>query len=119
MRDIMRMIATTIIWSVFIAVAGVSLTVNTGPVSNMNGGEIVALVTVLMIGVIAMTYAIWHGGFQRGRADDFASPARLSKPKRTRQDRISRLIDDLEDDEIYELEALLLDRERGERTQQR
>lgn len=117
MREIIRIIATTIIWSVFLAVVGVSLTGVTGPISQMNGGEVVALMTVLMAGAVAMTYAIWHSGFQREHADDYA--ARLSKSKRARPDRISRLIDDLEDEEIYELEALLLDRERSERTQQR
>lgn len=117
MRDIVRIMATTIIWGVFLAVVGVSLTGVTGPISQMNGGEVVALITVLMAGAVAMTYAIWHSGFHSGQGDDYAG--RLAKSKRARPDRISRLIDDLEDEEIYELEALLLDRERSERMQQR
>lgn len=118
MRDIMRMIATTIIWGAFISVVGVTLSMSTGPVSRMNGGEIVGMVAVLMIGVVSMTYAIWHNGFQRGQFDTDREYERRSKPKRTTsgyQNRVSRLIDSLDDDDIYELEALLLDRERDSR----
>lgn len=118
MRELMRLIATVSIWGAFAAVAGVALTGVTGPVSNMNGGEIVALMAVLMTGVIAITYAVWHSGFSVGRAENNASlrsiPSR-SKSKRMHEDRVGRLIDDLDDDEIYELETLLLARDREAR----
>ncbi len=84
----------------------------------MNGGEIVGMVAVLMVGVVSMTYAIWHNGFQRGQFDNDREYERRSKLKRTTsgyQNRVSRLIDSLDDDDIYELEALLLDRERESR----
>jgi len=116
MRDMMRMIATTIIWGAFISVVGVTLTMVTGPVSRMNGGEILGLTAVLMLGAVAMTYAIWHNGFQRGQFDDYrdhyAREAKLKRgPRGANQDRVARLIDTLDDEDIYELEALLLDRE--------
>jgi len=118
MRDIMRTIATTIIWGAFISVAGVTLTMTTGPISKMSGAEVVGLMTVLMVGAVSMTYAIWHNGFQRGQFDTDREYDRRSKLKRSTtgyQNRVSRLIDSLDDDDIYELEALLLDRERESR----
>ena len=121
MRDVMRLIATTIIWGVFAAIAGVILTGPTGPSAAMNGGELVALMTIFMIGVIAVTYAVWHNGFNLGRAEphNTAADRPRSKYKRTHDDRVGRLIDDLDDDEIYELEALLLARDREAREQGR
>ena len=121
MRDLMRLIATTIIWGVLMAVTGVMLTVNsdTGPISRMNGGEIVAMLAILMTGAVAMTYAMWHSGFQRGQLGDYSSKSQhrdeqINKQKRQQQGRIERLIAELDDDDIYELEARLLAREEEE-----
>lgn len=118
MREMMRLIATIIIWSAFITVAGVSLSAVTGPVANMNGGEIIGLMAVLMTGAIAMTYAVWHSGFQRAE-DTQSARERLSKPKRAGRTRVERLIEDLEDEEIYRLEELLLGRDQSRDQQQR
>lgn len=116
MRETMRLIATTIIWGVFIAVAGVTLSSVTGPVATMNGGEIIGMMAIFMAGAIAMTYAIWHNGFTVGRAESYeSSRERLSKLKRSGRDRVERLIDDLDDDEIYRLEELLLGRDQEAR----
>ncbi len=119
MREIMRLIATTIIWGAFISVAGISLTGVTGPIAQMNGGEVVALMAIFMSGAIAMTYAVWHSGFNVGRAGDYAGSEGRGKAKRSYPDRVERLIEELDDDMVYELEALLLarDREARERSQ--
>ncbi len=120
MRDILRLITTATIWGAMIAVIGVVLVSTTGPASRMNGGEIIGLVAIFMAGAIATTYAVWHGGFNIGRAEAYhASRARLNKPKRAGRDRVERLIEDLEDDEIYRLEELLLGRDQERETQQR
>lgn len=112
MREIMRLIATTIIWGAFISVAGITLSNNAGPAANMNGGEIVALMAIFMSGAVAMTYAVWHNGFNVGHSGNHAG---RGKAKRTYPDRVDRLIEDLDDDTIYELEALLLARDREAR----
>ena len=119
MRDILRLIATTIIWGAFIAVTGVTMSTATGPVSRMNGGEIIGLMAVLMLGAMATTYAVWHSGFQRGHINDTHSAQTAGKAKRSRHDRIARLLAELEDDEVYDLEALILAREEEARHQQR
>ncbi len=117
MRDFMRLITTLIIWGAFVPVVGVILSSPAGgAIDRMNGGEIIALMAILTSGAVAMTYAVWHSGFQRGQFGDYqhtrsSAPATLSKVKRDPQGRIERLVEALDDDEIYELEALLLARE--------
>lgn len=119
MREFLRLVATTIIWSVFLAIVGVSLSTTIGPITQMNGGEIVALVAILMVGAVAMTYAVWHSGFQlTPYRDSDGLPARSAKPKRNAADRIERLIAELDDDEIYRLESLLLGEERSAQRRQ-
>lgn len=125
MRDFFRLITTVIIWGAFVPVVGVILSSPAGgAIERMNGGEIIALVAILTAGAVAMTYAVWHSGFQRGQFGDYqraqsSEPANRSKTKRSPQDRVERLVDALDDDEIYELESLLLAREQEMQRQQR
>jgi hypothetical protein len=121
MRETMRLIATVIIWGAMVPVIGIILGTTSGPASRMNGGEIIGLIAIFMAGAIAMTYAVWHSGFNIGRAEDYgaSSRERLGKSKRAGRDRVEHLIDDLEDDEIYRLEELLLDRDKEARQRDR
>jgi hypothetical protein len=99
-----RAIATGLIW---IAFAGISVSILTSPTSVVAGSPAAAFGVVLVFAIAAVisTAAMWTAG------QDQPSEARLAKAKRVQRSRVDRLIEELDDDEIYELEARLLSRE--------
>lgn len=101
-----RLITTLIIWLVF----AISLTMMvTLPSSGIfQASEVIVVTFILSLAVVAAisTLGVWG---VLGHADDDA--ARRGKGKRSLASRVERLVDDLDDDEVYELEALLLNRE--------
>lgn len=91
MADIGRLAATVVIWLALVVIliaAGVT------------GGDMVALSLILGIGATVSTGVIWSSGQPKGDAFALAR-----KGKRT--DRLSRLVDTMDEDEIYDLEDLL------------
>lgn len=105
-----RAAATIAIWMIFAVLLGSLLTSSTGAIANASGGNVLAVVIVLSIAAAGSTIAIWESG------KESTSESRIpSKAKRTRRQRIERLMDSLEDDEIYELQSLLLAREDDDR----
>lgn len=109
MREMMRLIATLTIWVVFATVMGVTMTNATGPIANANGGEITGIVALMAAAATISTVAIWYGTNRPETRDSSVNVAR-GKIKRVERDRVGRLIDTLDEDEIYDLEALLLAR---------
>ncbi len=109
MRDFWRLNVITI-WGMLTLVMIFTITSATGPIANADGGQVTAIVTVLAIAATIGTAAIWRGGSGEDHHDEAAHVAR-GKIKRAGRDRIERLIQSLDDDEIYDLEALLLARE--------
>ena len=111
MRDMMRLIATLTIWVVFATVMGVALSSPTGPLNNADGGQITGIVAIMAAAATISTIAVWTAARQDSTARNRAIPvARGKKIKRVERDRVERLIESLDDDEIYDLEALLLSR---------
>jgi hypothetical protein len=119
MREMVRLIATLTIWVVFATVMGVTLSSPTGPLNNANGGEITGIVAVMAAAATISTIAVWTTGKRDESRDSREIPIARGKPKRIERDRVERLIESLDDDEIYDLEALLLSRhdESGAREQ--
>jgi hypothetical protein len=109
MREMMRLIATLTIWVVFATVMGVTMTNATGPIAKANGGEIIGIVALMAAAATISTVVIWYGTNRPETRDSSVNVAR-SKIKRVERDRVERLIDTLNEDEIYDLEALLLAR---------
>lgn len=105
MRDVARTITTVIIWAVMMGVITALLTTPTGAISNADGAEAFGIVFVLAAAAVVSTAMIWFAGSR-----DVAAVSR-GKAKRRGRDRVARLVEDLDDDEVYELEALLLARE--------
>ncbi|MBN1563525.1 MAG: hypothetical protein JXA10_06795 [Anaerolineae bacterium] len=73
---------------------------------------IIALTTIiigLMVTVANSTMAIW--GFQSDEKPADNDQASRAKTKNIERSRVERLIEDLNDDEIYDLETLLLARD--------
>jgi len=103
MRDIMRFVSTLFIWGMAggIMLASVIATNNTG-----NAGILVPLVLFLSIAAAISTVGVWMGA-QSHPGDD----SLRSKGKRAPSRRVERLVAELDDDEIYDLEALLLARD--------
>lgn len=111
MRDIMRFVSTLFIWGMAggIMLASVIATNNTG-----NSGILVPLVLFLSIAAAISTVGVWMGA-QSHPGDDSLH----SKGKRVPSRRVERLIAELDDDEIYDLEALLLARDDAAERSQR
>ncbi len=119
MRDMMRLIATLTIWVVFATVMGVTLNSPTGALNNANGGEITGVVAIMAAAATICTVAIWAAAKNEGARDSRSIPIARGKTKRVERDRVERLIETLDDDEIYDLEALLLSRHEDSDVQKR
>lgn len=107
-----RLIAVLLIWSGFVAVTISLLTSATGPIADAGGGTLFGIVMVVAIAALGSTAIVWNA--PQGDAARADRPARLAKAKRQAPRRMSELIEVLDDDEIYDLETLLLERARRE-----
>ncbi len=111
MRDSTRLLATLIIWGAFTTIIGIigGLLAASNETIDMAGAIILLIVVLSLMALVGSSMqAVWNA--QSGHAEDDES-ARLAKAKRTGSRRVERLIESLDDDEIYDLEALLLSRE--------
>ncbi len=106
MRDSSRVFATLIIWVALASLLGGLLTTPTGAITNADGVEVFGIVLVLTIAGVFSTGMVWFAG----RGDQHVSSS-SAKAKNRRSNRAERLIQSLDDDEIYDLEALLLARD--------
>jgi hypothetical protein len=114
MRDMGRILATTIIWVALLILLGWLLTTPVGAVANANSATILGIVVVLGVLAMLITGLVWEGGIVPRRAD--ADQRALGgKRKRRQEERVARLLDELSDEEVYELEALLLHEARAGR----
>ena len=107
MKDDTRMIATAVIWSAFTIIMGLiaaALIFTNAELDTIGIGALLAIVIGLMMTVANSTMAIW--GFKPEETED--DKVRRAKSKNIERNRVERLIADLDDDEIYDLEALLL-----------
>ena len=95
-RDLLRLITTAIIW---FSVAGMVIA------GGITSGDTVPLAFILGIGATISTGVIWDSAKYDAKIDD-------SKAKRT--NRVTRLVDNLDEDEVLEL-ADLLDARRDDR----
>lgn len=109
MRELARLITTMFIWGMAGGIMLAALLSN-----NVQGGTIIPLVMFLSLGAAVSTIGIWVASLRSE-----AGEAMRSKSKRVQSNRVQRLINDLDDDEIYDLEALLLARERPHERSQR
>jgi len=135
MRDTARILATMIIWVALLILLGGLLFMPTGVIARGNSATILHIVDyyfsasqhaiarassatilgiVVALGMMAamITAVVWQGGTTPRRADDRALGG---KRKRLQGDRVARLLDELSDEEVYELEALLLHEARAKR----
>ncbi|MCL4239024.1 MAG: hypothetical protein KJ047_12325 [Anaerolineae bacterium] len=112
MNDTGRIVATTIIWVGLMALLGGLLTTSVGAIANANSATVLGIVIVLSVMAVIITAVVWHDGASSHRADNRALSG---KRKRLQGDRVARLLDELSDEEVYELEALLLHEARAER----
>jgi hypothetical protein len=71
-----------------------------------------ALVVVIIAGAVSATRAVWQAVREIAAQEKAASTA---KAKRSHRNRIERLIESLDDEDIYDLETLLQNREQSRR----
>ena len=114
MGDTGRIVATTIIWVTLVILLGGLFTTQVGAIANANSAAILGIVIVLGLMAAMMTVVVWQGGIVPHRSDA-DNRAWRGKRKRLQGDRVARLLDELSDEEVYELEALLLHEARAER----
>ena len=108
MKDTTRLLATLIIWGAFTIIIGIIGGLLAASHATLNGVDtIVLLIIVLSLMALVGTsmQAVWTATTNSANQDD---DARLAKAKRVGSRRVERLIEQLDDDEIYDLEALLL-----------
>jgi hypothetical protein len=110
MRDSTRLLATIVIWGAFTIVVGIMgsiLIAVHGHIDWTSGAALFMLAWLLMKLVRISTQTVW-GVDPEAKEDE---PTRSAKAKRIGSRRVERLIESLDDDEIYDLETLLLSRE--------
>jgi hypothetical protein len=113
MRENARLTATLVIWIIFAIMTSAMLTSATGPISRAGDNAIFGIVALLAATAAFSTLVVWVGGGRGASERDRAAHLARGKRKRAGSDRIERLIADLDDDEIYDLEALLLARDQS------
>jgi len=106
MRDSARLGATLIIWLAFTVTMAVLLTTPTGAIAEADGATVFGIVLIMAVAALVSTVAVWAATRDKG-----AELQSRSKAKRSGGSRIERLVETLDDDEIYDLEALLLARD--------
>lgn len=107
-----RIVATLLIWTMFTAIVIALMTSTTSAIANFSEAGAFGIVLVIAIAAAISTAAVWSST----RGDDRESMARsISKAKRRNARRAEALLEQLDDEEIYDLEALLLARERENR----
>ncbi|MCD4686513.1 MAG: hypothetical protein K8S97_11320 [Anaerolineae bacterium] len=102
-----RLSGTAIIWSAFtliISIIAVALIITGAELDLIDALILLAIFMVLTVAVNSSTRAIWH-------SDTMDTAQQRGKIKRSNPSRVERLIDRLDDDEIYELETVLLSRD--------
>lgn len=97
-----RLVATIVIWGAF-TIIGLALVIGLARSPSVYftlAFLMVAMFIALLVGVTRATVAIWA---------NMAPPEEsYKKTKRTQNHRVRRLVESLNDDEIYELESMLL-----------
>lgn len=94
MKDITKLIATGIIWGLITIILTLS--------RSSGGGDLVWLALIMGIAATISTGFIWQPG---NRHDEVESQQRAGKLKRT--NRVSRLVEGLDEDELLDMEAFL------------
>ncbi len=105
MNQVGRAFVTLVIWIGVFSVIGTTFTSVTGPIANVGSSSLLGLAAILMIGAGVSTAAIWK------ESSAPAQDTRASKFKRAQPSRVQKLISELDDEEVYELETLLLARD--------
>ena len=119
MKDTTRLLATLIIWGAFTIIIGIIGGLLAASHATLNGVDtIVLLIIVLSLMALVGTsmQAVWTA---KTNSVDLSDAARLAKAKRAGSRRVERLIEQLDDDEIYDLEALLLSQREDSATSHR
>jgi hypothetical protein len=111
--DNTRLLATLIIWGACTIIVSIILALLTAASNVEWWVGVLSFIVVLTLLVIVgeSTQTIW----KYGRSDSDAAPR--AKAKRLTQNRVERLVDTLDDDEVYALEELLLARGQDHTTQ--
>jgi hypothetical protein len=112
MRDGIRLFATLIIWTVFagIVIPVAAFTMNRTTELNTIGAVMLFLFLFALMEMVGRsTQAIWGSAESDHRRPPDHLPVR--KAKRDSHNRVERLLADLDDDEVYDLQSRLLGRD--------
>ena len=110
MRERDRLWATVVIWVAYMAIMGVLVVFGGSRASSLSADVVFAVALVCSLAAGLSTYGVWdkaRGGVVLPPETD----RQARKTKRVDRGRIGRLLEDLDEDEIVELETLLAARE--------
>ncbi|MFC1959579.1 hypothetical protein ACFLYO_02605 [Chloroflexota bacterium] len=109
MNDWTRFLSTAVVWVIYGLMVVGMMAMTMSPALDEEG-MIAGVVFIVTIFAAYATRAIWRFPQQEG-ASVGRSEAGRSAGKNKRGERVARLVDDLSEDEIIELETLLLSRD--------
>ena len=109
-----RIGATLLVWAMFTAIVISLMTSVTGAIATASGSEAFGIIVAIAAAAAISTAAIWSGS-KKDEDEDESMARSLAKSKRRRSRRAEDILESLDDEEVYDLEALLLSRERKTR----
>jgi hypothetical protein len=101
-----QILVTIVIWCVFLTLSIITMAATTGPISHLSGTGMFGMLLMLSVMALLGTEIVWSTNRQENTQQQTLS--HLAKSKRIERNRVERLIESLDDDEIYQLEELLL-----------
>lgn len=105
----MQLYATMIIWTAFTVMTIVLFATNS---SAADSGNMIPLVGTLAGAAAIGTFSVWvTSGSKAAESAPSAGTRREEKPKRVDRDRLERLLNRMDDDELLDLQDMLLERE--------
>jgi choline-glycine betaine transporter len=105
MNDLAKVIATAIIWGCLLGILATSALWMQG-----EGMAMVLMTLILALAATVASMAVWIGSALTQRYHNTAvSAAEYTKTKRSVQDRLSRLVETMDEDQLNELGAAIED----------
>ena len=111
-----RTIATLLIWVMFTTIVIALTTSATGAIRSATGSELFGIIAAIAVAATLSTAAVWRGS-KKDEDEDESMARSLAKSKRRLSRRAEDILESLDDEEVYDLEALLLSREHAPRGQ--
>jgi hypothetical protein len=102
-----KFFTTGLIWMLYAGMATGIFAIGSSPSSSVSEWAVVGLILLFTILTAYATRVIWQAEALAGKSSARQTGQGAYKAKRDRTDRVSRLVEQMDDDELIELETLL------------